>query len=146
MKVKTGDIVQVEYEGSFDNGEIFDSTSAHDGKPLEFKVGEHQVILGFENAVIGKDLNQEFQIRIEPEDAYGQYNPNSIQKIPRDQFPTDFEPEVGMMLVIQQAHGDHSHQMPVIIKEISSNEITLDFNHPLAGKALNFKMKIVKIN
>ena len=65
MNVKTGDIVQVEYEGFFDDGDIFDSSSAHDGKPLEFKVGEHQVILGFENAVIGKDLNQEFQIRIE---------------------------------------------------------------------------------
>ncbi|MFW9951201.1 MAG: peptidylprolyl isomerase [Candidatus Thorarchaeota archaeon] len=146
MKIKTGDTVQVEYEGFFDDGEIFDSTSTHNGKALEFKVGEHHVIPGFENAVIGKELYQEFQIRLEPENAYGPYNPNSIQKIPRAQFPTEVKPEVGMMLVIEQAHGDHSHQIPVVIKELTEGEVTLDLNHPMAGKALNFKMKIVKIN
>ncbi|NHJ25725.1 MAG: peptidylprolyl isomerase [Candidatus Lokiarchaeota archaeon] len=146
MKVKIGDTVKVEYEGFFDNGEVFDSTTAHDGEPLEFKVGEHQVVSGFENAVIGKELNQQFQIRLEPEDAYGPHDPNSVHKIPREEFPADLKPEVGMMLVIEQTHGDHSHQIPVVIKEVNEDEISLDFNHPMAGKTLNFKMKVVQIN
>jgi peptidylprolyl isomerase len=146
MKVKTGDTVQVEYEGFFDDGDVFDSTSTHEGKALEFQVGGHQVISGFENAVIGKELNQEFQIRLKPEEAYGPYDPKSVQKVPRKQFPADFKPEIGLMLVIEQAHNNHSHQIPVIIKEITDSEITLDFNHPMAGKVLNFKMKVVKIN
>ena len=146
MAVKTGDIVKVEYEGFFDGGEIFDSTNAHGGEPLEFTVGAHQVVPGFENAVIGKELNEEFQIRLEPDEAYGPYDPNANQKVPRSNFPSNITPEVGMMLQIEQAHGDHSHHIPIVIKEVTDNEITLDFNHPMAGKVLNFKMKVVKIN
>jgi FKBP-type peptidyl-prolyl cis-trans isomerase 2 len=146
MAVKTGDTVKVEYEGFFDGGEVFDSTDAHGGEPLEFTVGAHQVVPGFENGVIGKELNEEFKIRLEPEDAYGPYDPEAMQKVPKSNFPTNFEPQVGMMLQIEQAHGDHSHNIPVVIKEISEAEITLDFNHPMAGKVLNFKMKVIAIN
>jgi peptidylprolyl isomerase len=146
MIVKIGDTVKVEYEGFFDNGDVFDSTKAHDDEPLEFTVGDHQVVPGFENSVIGKELNQEFQIRLEPIDAYGPHDPNSVHRIPREEFPADIKPEAGMMLVIEQTHGDHSHQIPVTIQELTENEITLDFNHPMAGKTLNFKMKVIQIN
>ena len=75
MVVLEGNKVKVEYEGTFDSGEVFDSSAANGGDPLEFEVGAHQVIPGFENAVLGKELNEEFKIRLEPEEAYGPYHP-----------------------------------------------------------------------
>ena len=146
MPVKQNERVKVEYEGTFENGDIFDSTQMHGGEPLEFQVGLHQVVPGFENAVVGKELNDEFQIRLEPKDAYGDYHKEGVQAIPRTQFPPDMTPEIGMIVQLQQQHGDHTHPIPAKILKVDENEVTMDLNHPMAGKVLNFKMKIVGIN
>ncbi len=146
MLIKNDDFVKVEYEGSFDDGEVFDSTQQHGGKPLEFQVGKHQVVPGFENAVIGKELNEEFKIRLEPKDAYGEYHEEGVQNIPRTQFPPDMIPKIGMIIELQQQHGEHTHPIPAKITQVNEKEVTLDLNHPMAGKTLNFKMKIVGIN
>ena len=145
MAVKNGDTIKVQYKGFFDDGEVFDSTEQHGGEPLEFTVGEHHVIPGFENGVLGKELNEEFEIRIEPKEAYGEYNSEAIQMIKREEFPPDVTPEVGMMLQVQQKHGDHSHDIPVWIVKVEGDDISLDFNHPMAGKTLNFKMTVESI-
>ncbi len=146
MPVKNTNMVKVEYEGKFDDGTIFDSSAQHDGKPLQFQVGAHQVIEGFEKAVLGKELGEEIKIRLEPSEAYGDYDPKKIQKVPKDQFPPEQTPEIGMMLQMQNQHGDHVHTIIAVIKEVGEKEITLDLNHPMAGKVLNFKMKIVDIS
>lgn len=146
MPVKNGDTIKVQYKGYFDNGDVFDSTEQHGGDPLEFKVGEHQVIPGFENAVLGKELNEEFKVKIDPKDGYGEYNPENKQTITRGELPEDLNPEVGMMLQVQHKHEDHVHHIPVWITDVEGEKITLDFNHPLAGKTLNFDMKIENIN
>ncbi|MHA1674098.1 MAG: FKBP-type peptidyl-prolyl cis-trans isomerase [Promethearchaeota archaeon] len=145
MAVKNGDKVKVQYKGFFDDGEVFDSTEQHGGEPLEFTVGEHQVIPGFENAVIGKELNIEFEIRLEPKDAYGDVNPEAFQVIKRAELPPDMEPKAGMMLQVQQQHDDHSHTIQVMITKVEGDDVTLDFNSPMAGKTLNFKMTIESI-
>ena len=145
MPIEEGDIVQVTYVGTFDSGEEFDSTEKNDGKPLKFTVGAHQVIPGFENAVIGKEKDEDIEIRLEPKDAYGDYNPEAIGSIPLEQLPEDLDPEVGMMLAVAQKHGDHVHQVPAVVKKVKDEEIVLDLNHPMAGKTLNFKMKVVDI-
>ena len=145
MAVKNGDKVKVQYKGFFDDGEVFDSTEQHGGDPLEFTVGEHQVIPGFENAVIGKELNEEFEIRLEPKDAYGDVNPEAFQVIKRAELPPDMEPKAGMMLQVQQQHGDHTHNIPVMITKVEGDDVTLDFNNPMAGKTLNFKMTVESI-
>jgi len=144
MAIVDGDKVRVEYEGTFDGGEVFDSSAGRE--PLEFTVGEHQVIPGFEQAVLGKELNVEFTIRLEPEEAYGPYHSEGVQEVPRDQLPPDMEPKVGMMLQLQQKHEDHNHDIPAWITKVDEKSITLDMNHPMAGKVLNFKMTVVGIN
>lgn len=136
MTVGKGDTVTVEYEGSLDNGIVFDSTSGRE--PLKFKVGENQVIPGFEAAIIGMDVDQEKTFRLEASDAYGDRNPDLLRDVPKQQLP----PEVteGMTVIAELENG---HQVPVKIEKVGKESATIDLNHPLAGKDLNFKVKVV---
>jgi len=139
MAVKKGDKVKVEYTGSFDDGTVFDSSEKH-GQPLEFEAGEGKVIKGFDEALIGMESGEEKEIHIKPEDGYGMPNPQMVKKIPREHIPKDHEPKEGMVLAIGLPNGQ---QIPARITEVSDNDVTVDMNHPLAGKALNFKIKLV---
>lgn len=142
MKIKEGNKVKVEYEGKLENGEVFDSSEKH-GKPLEFEVGKKQMIPGFEKAVIGMEKGQEKEFTLESKDAYGDPNPQLVKSVPREQLPKDQEPQVGMILGITLPNGA---QFPAKIIEVGDKEIKLDMNHPLAGKKLTFKIKIVDVN
>ncbi len=143
-KVKQGDKVSVEYEGKFDNGEVFDSSSHGDhSHPIEFTVGEHQVIKGFEDAAVGMGVGEEKEFSIKPEDAYGNPKEELVREFPKSELPLQQEPQVGMVLGFNSPDG---HQFPATITKVSDDKITLDLNHPLAGKKLNFKIKVVKIN
>ena len=142
MPIKEGDKVKIEYTGTLDNGTVFDSSEKH-GKPLEIQIGAGQVIKGFENAVIGMEKGQEKEITLKPAEAYGEYNPKLMKKLPREQLPKEPEPKSGMILVITTPDG---RQFPALIKEVAGNEVTIDLNHPLAGKTLHFKIKVVDIS
>ncbi len=142
MVVKKGDKVKIEYEGRLEDGTVFDSSEKH-GCPLEFEVGTQNIIPGFSNAVIGMKKGQEKEVKIKPEDAYGQSNPTLLKKVPRDQFPSDHEPKEGMMLALGTPDGQ---QFPAMITKVTEKEVTIDLNHPLAGKALIFKMKLVDVS
>ena len=139
MTVKKGDKVKVEYEGSFDNEEIFDSSK---GTPLEFEVGAKQVIKGFDDAVLGMKIEQEKTIKILPHEGYGERVEDLKKTIPRDQFPKNQKIEEGMMLGIRLPDG---RQIPAIITHVCDKDIIIDMNHPMAGKVLNFKIKLVEI-
>lgn len=139
MAIKKGSKVKLEYTGTLEDGTVFDSSEKH-GKLLEFEVGAGKVILGLDNALIGMEKDQEKEIKLEPSEAYGAQNPQLVQKIPKEKFPKEPEPKVGMMLGVQLPNGT---QAPVRITEIEENTITLDLNHPLAGKTLTFKIKVV---
>ncbi len=141
MKVEKGNIVQVEYTGTLDNGDVFDASKNH-GKPLEFEVGSGQLIKGFDEAVIGMEKGEEKEIKLEPANAYGEVRQELFKKIPRDQLPKEQEPKVGMMLGMQLPTGQ---QVPVKITAVDEKEVTIDLNHPLAGKKLTFKIKVVGI-
>ncbi|MHA1362598.1 MAG: FKBP-type peptidyl-prolyl cis-trans isomerase [Candidatus Freyarchaeota archaeon] len=139
MPVKKGDRVKVEYIGMFDDGTVFDSS---EGKsPLEFEAGSGQIIKGFDEAVIGMEKGEEKEFKIEPKNAYGERNPELVRKIPRDQLPP--EAQAGMLLMLRTPDG---MQIPAEITEVTDEEVTIDLNHPLAGKNLNFKIKIVDIS
>jgi FKBP-type peptidyl-prolyl cis-trans isomerase 2 len=140
MPVKNGDKVKIEYEGTFDNGTVFDS-SEKCGAPLEFEVGAGQIIPGFENAVMGMEKGEEKEFKLDPSDAYGDRNPQLVQKIPKDQLPK--EVESGMMLVVGLPNGA---QIPVKVTEVTDEWVTIDMNHPLAGENLNFKIKVVDVS
>jgi FKBP-type peptidyl-prolyl cis-trans isomerase 2 len=138
MVIKQGDIVKVEYEGRFPEGEVFDSTAKHGGEPMEFQVGAGMLVPGFEMAVIGMNSGEEKEVTLTPEEAYGEPNPEYVQKIPKDKFPP--EAQEGMMIGLPMPNGQ---QIPAVIKEIGETEVTLDLNHPMAGKTLIFKIKVV---
>jgi FKBP-type peptidyl-prolyl cis-trans isomerase 2 len=141
MAIQKGDIIKVEYEGRLDDGTVFDSTKLHDGLPLKFEVGKGQLIRGFDEAVIGKNVGDEFEFEIQPNKAYGDFDPALSQTISREQFPEDITPEPGMMLRVD---GPNSTYSVAWIKEATDEFVTIDMNHPLAGKVLNFKVKIVE--
>ncbi|MBW2966735.1 peptidylprolyl isomerase [Candidatus Woesearchaeota archaeon] len=140
-KIKKGDKIKVDYTGTLEDGSVFDTSEGK--QPLEFTVGEGKIIKGFDNAVIGMEKGQEKQVKIESKDAYGGPNPGMIKKIPRDKLPPNPEPKPGMILALKTPDGN---QFPARIREVNDKEITIDLNHPLAGKTLNFKIKIVDVS
>lgn len=142
MTVKEGSKIKVEYKGSFDDGTVFDSSAKH-GKPLELTIGSKQVIKGFEEGLMGMKVGEEKKISLEPKEAYGDYNPQLIQKIPREHLPKEQEPKTGMMLLMGTSDG---MQVPVKITEVTDKDVSIDMNHPMVGKKLNFKLKVVEIN
>lgn len=140
MGVKKGDKIKVDYTGTFDDGTVFDSSEKH-GHPLEVEVGGGQVIPGFDNALIGMEKGEEKNVKLPPAEAYGDPNPEMIKKLSRDKLPKeDLKP--GMVLGMTLPNGV---QLPAKIVDINDKEVTLDLNHPLAGKTLNFKLKVVEI-
>jgi peptidylprolyl isomerase len=140
--VVKGSKVKIDYTGSFEDGEVFDSSERH-GKPLEFEAGAGHVIPGFDRAVIGMKKGEEKSVKILPADAYGDVNPELVKEFPRDRLPKEQEPKPGMMLVVGLPNG---MQLPARIVDVKGEIVKIDLNHPLAGKTLNFKCKIVEIN
>jgi FKBP-type peptidyl-prolyl cis-trans isomerase 2 len=141
MPVEEGNKVKLEYKGTLDDGSIFDSSEAH-GEPLEFEVGSGQVIPGFEDAVKGMEEGEEKTFKLEACDAYGNHNPQLVKPVPRDQMPLDEKPEPGMMLITELPNGA---KIPAVITEVTDETVTIDLNHPLAGKALTFEIKVVGV-
>tara|TARA_Y100000310_G_C20704139_1_gene833304 strand:+ start:3506 stop:3934 length:429 start_codon:yes stop_codon:yes gene_type:complete len=141
MAVKKGDKVKIDYTGTFEDGTVFDSSEKH-GKPLEFEVGSGNIIKGLDNAIVGMEKGIEKDVKIPPAEAYGDHNPSMLKKVPKAQFPPDKEVKAGMMLRLQSPDGQ---QIPVKVAEVTETEVTLDLNHPLAGKTLNFKVKVVEL-
>ncbi len=142
MAIKDKDKVTLDYEGRFENGEVFDTSKHGDhSHPLTFTIGEGNVIPGFEKAVIGMEVNEEKEFSIEPEDAYGMPDERLVQEIPKTALPSEPEAQVGMTLVMQTPQGD----IPVVISEVKADSVVLNLNHPLAGKKLIFKIKVLKV-
>ena len=143
MKIVKGNKVKVEYEGKFDNGEIFDSSKhGEHSHPLEFVVGKGQVISGFEEAVIGLKKGDEKEIKLESEEAYGNYDSTLKREIPKEVIPEGQEIKEGMIIVMQTPEG---YKLPARIVSISDDSFTIDLNHPLAGKKLIFNIKVIDV-
>jgi len=137
MQAKHSDTVRIHYTGKFTDGEIFDSSIG--AEPLEFILGQGMMIAGFEAAVTGMAVGESKTTIIKPEDGYGIANPNLIFSVQRHEIPADIPLEVGMTLM---AHVSEDDEMPVVVKEISNDAVTLDGNHPLAGEELVFDITL----
>lgn len=136
--IQKGTKVKVEYTGTLKDGSVFDSSEGKE--PLEFEAGEGKVIKGFDAAVLGMKLNEEKTFTIPAADAYGEPRPEMVNKIPKEQVPDVDKLKEGMLVGVALPTGQH---MPAQVKAIDDKEVTLDLNHPLAGKDLTFKIKIV---
>ncbi len=132
---------QVHYTGTLSDGEVFDSSA--DREPLEFQIGSAMVIPAFEDAVKSMEIDSEKEISIKADDAYGQYNEDMIQQVSRSEVEKSLPPQEGMTIHVLLENGSHA---PALIKTVTEDSVFLDFNHPLAGKDLNFKLKLISIH
>lgn len=139
-KAKNGDTVKVHYTGKLNDGTVFDSSA--DREPLEFTLGQQQLIPGFESGVEGMAVGDKKTITIAPDDAYGQHRDELVFEVQQGVLPDDIDPEVGQMLHYQQEDGT---AVPLTITGVSEESVTLDGNHPLAGKELTFDLELVEI-
>lgn len=140
-QAKNGDTVQVNYTGTLSDGTIFDSSAGR--APLEFTLGAEQMIPGFEKAILGMRIGETKKVTILAQDAYGQRYDELVIEIPREKLPTDLHPQVG-----QQLQSTRSDGMVIIVTvvEVTNTVITVDGNHPLAGKDLTFEIELVSIS
>ena len=139
-QVKKGDKVKVHYHGRLNDGTTFDSSEGR--QPLEFEVGSGMVIQGFDEGVTGMVVGEKKTVTIPAEEAYGPRQEEMVIEFPKGNFPPDIEPAIGMTL---QMHGENDQELPVVITAISDDVITLDANHPLAGKELIFDIELVDL-
>lgn len=164
---KQGDTVRVHYTGTLEDGSVFDTSewsddcgddgcdtcSDHDGDcddhdcgcdsgPMEFVIGEGNLIPKFEEAVIGLEPGQQVRVKISAEDAYGQHSEDMIAVVERSELPTDMEPQPGQQMEVILQDGS---PLPVLVTDVTDTTITLDANHPLAGQDLTFDITLVEI-
>lgn len=140
-QAKKGDKVKIHYTGSLKDGTVFDSSLERE--PLEFSLGQGMVIEGFENAVEGMAVGDTKTVEIAPEQGYGPHNPEMVITVEKKQMPPDIAPEIGMMLEVNLENGGKAH---VTVTAIEDETLTLDGNHPLAGKDLVFELNLVEVS
>ena len=139
--VAKGSRVSVEYTGSFDDGTVFDSTQNKD--PITFTAGNGEVIRGFDEAVVGMKKGEQKKIKVSPKDGYGDRDEKLQQQVPRTVFPQEMKLEKGMGFSFRAPQGQMIH---ATITDVSNGIVTLDMNHPLAGKNLVFELKVVDLS
>lgn len=140
-QVKQNDTVKVHYTGKLADGQVFDS-SVERGEPIEFTLGQGQLIPGFEKGLIDMKLNEKKTVNIPKEEAYGEPREELVQEVEKSQLPEDIKPEVGMGLVSKSPDG---REMNLVVKDVKEETIVVDGNHPLAGKDLVFDLEVVEI-
>ncbi|MBS1638664.1 MAG: peptidylprolyl isomerase [Bacteroidetes bacterium] len=140
QQAKKGDKVKVHYHGKLTDGTTFDSSTGRE--PLEFEVGAGMMIAGFDKGVVGMSVGEKKTIQIPAAEAYGEANEEMIFDFPKERFPADMIPEVGMQLSMNNGQGG---VIPVTIIEVKEDAVVLDANHHLAGKDLIFDIEMVAI-
>jgi FKBP-type peptidyl-prolyl cis-trans isomerase SlpA len=140
-QVKANDTVKVHYTGKLADGQVFDS-SVERGEPIEFTMGQGQLIPGFEKGLIDMKVNEKKTINIPKEEAYGEPREELVQEVQKSQLPDEIKPEVGMGLVSKSPDGQ---EMNLVVKDVKEETIVVDGNHPLAGKDLVFDLEVVEI-
>ena len=136
--IEKGNIVSVHYVGKFPDGEVFDSSEGRD--PLQFQVGSGQLIAGFESAILGKEVGDKITTNISPENGYGLIREELVVNVDLDKMPGQVE--VGQTL---EANGDDGQVAHVVVTAVNEDSVTIDGNHPLAGKELVFDIEVVSI-
>jgi peptidylprolyl isomerase len=137
---KTGDKVAIHFTGKLDDGEVFDSS--REQEPIEFVVGERTVIPGLDNAVAGMAPGEQRTVHVPSDEAYGPRLKELMVEFPRERIPANFSPEVGQRLQVRTSDG---RTMPAVVVNANDAGVTVDANHPLAGKDLTFEIELVEL-
>ncbi len=143
QKVKEGDYVTITYEGTLESGEVFES--ATEESPFEFALGQQCVFPSFESGIIGMAPGETRTVKVGPEEAYGKRRDELIQTLNRSAFGDETDPQPGMIVGMTMKKEDQEHQVPAMIMAIDGDQITVDYNHPLAGQELLYKITLKTI-
>ena len=139
-QAKNGDVVKVHYTGKLNDETVFDSSAG--SEPLQFTIGEGQLIPDFEQAVIGMNPGESKTVQIPSERAYGPHHQEMVMEVDRSDFPEDLKPEVNQRLQVRNQEGQ---VFAVTVTDVAEAKVTLDANHPLAGKDLTFDIQLAEI-
>lgn len=139
MQIADNTVVTIDYTLKDDAGNILDSSS--DGQ-FAYLHGANNIIPGLESALTGKSSGDQVDVTVSPAEGYGEHNDNMVQAVPRDMFDSEQEIQVGMQFHAQSPEGE---MIVVTVTDIEGDDITVDGNHPLAGKNLNFDVKVVDV-
>ncbi|EKE78264.1 MULTISPECIES: FKBP-type peptidyl-prolyl cis-trans isomerase [Oceanibaculum] len=137
---KAGDTVRVHYTGTIADGSTFDSSVGNE--PIQFVIGEGRVIPGFEQAAVGLTPGESRTVTIPAGEAYGEHRADLVQEVERASLPAEIEYAEGLQL---QAQGPNQQPLMLTVTSVTDETITLDANHPLAGKDLTFDIELVEI-
>jgi peptidylprolyl isomerase len=137
---RSGDTVRIHYSGTLSDGSTFDSSQGRE--PLQFTVGSGEIIPGLDRAIEGMSVGETKTVTVHAADAYGDHNPDGVQSVPRAEVPDHIPLDPGTQLQVQTGDG---RTLPVTVTEVTADAITLDANHPLAGKDLTFEVELVEI-
>jgi FKBP-type peptidyl-prolyl cis-trans isomerase SlyD len=140
MRIEKGRVVDLDYSLHLGDGEIVDRSDP--GEPLTYLHGEGEIVPGLENALEGMEVGQRKEVVVAPEEGYGDRDPDRVQRVPRKAFPAGFVPEVGMELSAQGPEGD---EIPFVVQRVEPDTVTIDLNHPLAGKTLHFDVTVREV-
>lgn len=140
-EASAGDRVAVHFTGKLQDGTVFDTS--REGDPLEFEVGADEVIDGFDRAVRGMEVGESREAELDPEEAYGERDDDLVFEVSRDHLPEGFDPEVGDELTVEIEDG---REVPGRVAEVGGETVTLDLNHPLAGRPLIFEVELVDVD
>lgn len=138
--IAEGSVVTLHFSLTLTDGELIDST--FDEEPATFTVGDGNLLAGFEEALFGLTSGVKETFTIVPEKGFGQHNPSNIQVISRDQFGDDIQLEKGLVLSFADAQNA---ELPGVVSEFDEQQVTVDFNHPLAGKEIVFEVEIITV-
>jgi FKBP-type peptidyl-prolyl cis-trans isomerase SlyD len=140
MKIAKGSVVGIDYRLHLGDGELVDSSDP--GDPLVYLHGGGQIVPGLERALEGLEAGASRQVVVAPPDGYGDLDPRGMQEVPRTAFPEGFVPEVGMQLT---AEGPQGEVVPFSVRELRTESVLIDLNHPLAGKTLHFDVTVREV-
>ncbi len=140
MEITKDRVASLEYSLHLGDGKIIDSSEEDD--LLVYLHGHEEIVPGLEKALEGKKVGDTLKVEVPPEDAYGEYDPEGVEEVPREDFPAEMELEAGGMVSATDEDGD---EVDFLVKEVKGNTVVVDFNHPLAGKTLHFEVKVREV-
>jgi FKBP-type peptidyl-prolyl cis-trans isomerase SlyD len=140
MQATKDNVVSIEYRLHLGDGKIIDESDA--GDPLVYLHGYEEIVPGLERAIEGKKAGESLKVQVSPEDGYGEYDPDGVEEVAREEFPPDMQLEAGGIVTAVDDDGD---EVEFLVKELRPKTVVVDFNHPLAGKTLHFEVTVREV-
>ncbi len=140
MQIAKDKVVSIDYRLHLGDGKMIDESDP--GDPLVYLHGYEEIVPGLEKALEGKKAGESLKALVTPEEGYGEYDPDGLQEVPREDFPPDMELEPGGIVSATDDEGD---DVDFLVKEVRPKTVVVDFNHPLAGKTLHFEVTVREV-